>query len=38
MCIRDRASIVNGRLKLSDSAMKELKKFPTYSKMVKWIE
>lgn len=32
------ASIVNGRLKLSDAAMKELKKFPTYSKMVRWIE
>ena len=32
------ASIVKGRLKLSDAAMKELKKFPTYSKMVRWIE
>lgn len=32
------ASIVNGRLILSDAAMKELKKFPTYSKMVRWIE
>ena len=32
------ASIVKGRLKLSDAAKKELKKFPTYSKMVRWIE
>lgn len=32
------ATIVNGRLKLSDTAKKELKKFPTYSKMVRWIE
>ena len=32
------ASIMNGRLKLSDVALKELKKFPTYFKMVIWIE